>query len=46
MATGFRNLLVYKCEYITQKVYDDFRNKSEEIGRLLNDMIKYPGKYK
>lgn len=35
-----------ECEFITQKVYNDFRNRFEEIGRLLNDMIKYPAKYK
>ena len=34
------------CEYISQEIYDDYRNRSEEIGRLLNHMIQYPEKYK
>ncbi len=42
MATGFRNLTVYKkafaltCEYIPKEIFDDFNKRSEEIGRLLN----------
>ena len=67
MATGFRNLTVYKkafalamentetqvwldfafaCEYIPKLTYDDFNERSEEIGRLLNHMIQNPEKYK
>jgi four helix bundle protein len=33
-------------EYISQKVYDDLSNKSEEFGRMLNHMIKYPEQYR
>jgi four helix bundle protein len=34
------------CEYISKKVYDDFIERSEEIGRLLNHTIENPEKYK
>ncbi len=34
------------CEYITKEKYEDFLNRSEEIGRLLNHMIENPDKYK
>lgn len=33
------------CKYITQEKYNDLINKSEEVGRLLQDMIANPGKY-
>ena len=33
------------CEYITKDVYQDLTTKSEEVGRLLNNMIEYPEKY-
>ena len=37
MATGFRNLTVYKkalalaCDYIPKEIIDDFNKRSEEI---------------
>jgi len=34
------------CEFISKKNYDDFLERSEEIGRLLNHMIENPDKYK
>ena len=34
------------CKYISEEVYGDFIERSEEIGRLLNHMIQYPEKYK
>ena len=34
------------CSYISKEVFDDFNNRSEEIGRLLNHMIQNPKKYK
>ena len=34
------------CEYISQKTYNDFTNKSEEVGRMLNHMIEHPEKYR
>lgn len=34
------------CEYITKEIFDDFNERSEEVGRLLNHMIQYPEKYK
>ena len=34
------------CEYILKIEYDDFIEKSEEIGRLLNHTIENPEKYK
>ena len=33
------------CGYITEELYKDYIAKSEEIGRLLNTMIKNPEKY-
>lgn len=33
------------CKYISEEVYKEKIAKSEEIGRLLGDMIKNPGKY-
>ncbi len=33
------------CKYILQKEYQGLRNKSEEIGRMLNQMIENPEKY-
>ncbi|MBI2967335.1 MAG: four helix bundle protein [Bacteroidetes bacterium] len=33
------------CEYITKEKYDNFNNRSEEIGRMLNHMIENPEKY-
>ena len=33
------------CEYINKETYNDKTAKSEEIGRLLNDMIENPEKY-
>ena len=34
------------CEYISKKSFNDFNNRSEEIGRLLNHMIQKPERYK
>lgn len=33
------------CGYITDDLHTEYNSRSEEIGRLLNDMIKYPKKY-
>jgi four helix bundle protein len=33
------------CKYINEEVYKDKMAKSEEIGRLLQDIIINPGKY-
>lgn len=33
------------CEYINKETYNDKRAKSEEVGRLLNDIIEKPEKY-
>ncbi len=33
------------CKYIIKSRYDLFQKQSEEIGRLLGDMINNPGKY-
>jgi four helix bundle protein len=33
------------CKYITEDVYRDKLAKSEEVGRLLQDIIRYPEKY-
>ncbi|MGQ0830023.1 MAG: four helix bundle protein [Bacteroidota bacterium] len=34
------------CKYIGEELYDDYRNRSEEIGRMLNHMIENPEKYR
>lgn len=33
------------CKYISEDVYKDKMIKSEEVGRLLNDIIQHPEKY-
>lgn len=33
------------CGYITNEEFDDLNNKSQEIGKMLNDMIVNPEKY-
>lgn len=35
----------FGCKYITKEVNDDFNERSQELGRLLNHMIQNPGKY-
>ena len=34
------------CEYISKQKFDEFNERSEEVGRLLNHMIQNPKKYK
>lgn len=33
------------CKYITEEIYNEKKAKSEDVGRLLQDMIKNPAKY-
>jgi four helix bundle protein len=33
------------CKYVTESIYRNKLAKSEEVGKLLQDMIKNPGKY-
>ena len=35
----------FACKYINEEVYKDKTAKSEEIGKLLQDIIKHPEKY-
>lgn len=35
----------FACKYINEEQYNELINKSEEVGRLLQDMISNPGKY-
>lgn len=35
----------FSCKYINQTEFDDFINKSLEIGRMLCHMIEHPEKY-
>ena len=35
----------FACKYINEEVYKDKIVKSEEVGRLLNDIIQHPEKY-
>jgi four helix bundle protein len=34
------------CGYVSQIIYDDLTNKSEEVGRMLCHMIEHPEKYR
>lgn len=34
------------CKYIVKEIYDDYLNRSQEIGRLLNHIIENPEKYR
>lgn len=34
------------CKYIDEHQYDQLVQKSEEVGRLINHMIKFPEKYR
>jgi four helix bundle protein len=34
------------CKYISRDVYNEYFERSEEIGRMLNHMIENPEKYK
>ena len=34
------------CGYISQKIYDELTNKSEEVGRMINHMVEHPEKYR
>jgi len=34
-----------ECKYISKSEFDDFEDKSLEIGRLLNHMLENPEKY-
>lgn len=36
----------FAYEYISKEIFDDFNERSEEIGQLLNHMIQNPEKYK
>ena len=36
----------WQCEYISQEKYQNLRNGSEEVGRMLNHMIENPEKYR
>lgn len=33
------------CNYISKSIYDELTSNSEEVGKLLNDIINYPDKY-
>ena len=33
------------CGYITEELHKDYISRSEEVGKLLNVMIKNPEKY-
>ena len=33
------------CEYINSETYAQMMSRNEEIGSLLNDMLRNPGKY-
>ncbi len=33
------------CKYINKQIYLEYKERSEEIGKMLNHMIENPGKY-
>ena len=33
------------CKYITEMIYKELTNENEQIGKLINDMLKEPFKY-
>ena len=33
------------CEYITEDIYEDFMQKSEEVGKLINYMMNNPDRF-
>ena len=33
------------CKYITEEIHQSYNERSEEVGKLLNDMIRNPEKY-
>ena len=33
------------CKYINEQIYQEYKERSEEIGKMLNHMIENPGKY-
>ncbi|HET8810658.1 MAG TPA: four helix bundle protein [Flavobacteriaceae bacterium] len=35
----------FKCEYISNEIYQNLYNRSEEIGKLINYMILHPEKF-
>ena len=35
----------FACQYIDRITYERLNQLSKEVGKLLGDMIKYPGKY-
>ena len=34
------------CKYVSQEENREFRNKLEEVGRMLNHMVENPEKYR
>ena len=34
------------CKYITEEIHQSYNERSEEVGKLLNDMIRNPEKYR
>ncbi len=35
-----------ECRHISNEKYNKLRNKSEEVGRMLNHILEKPGKYR
>ncbi len=33
------------CKYMNKQIYQEYKERSEEIGKMLNHMIENPGKY-
>ena len=36
----------FSCKYINKQVYQEYKLRSEEVGKMLNHMIENPEKYK
>lgn len=43
--TGVWLDFAYECKYIFEDHYKDLSDKNEEIGKLLNHILRYPERY-
>ena len=39
-------MVIWRIKYISQEEYQKFRNKSEEVGRMLNHLARNSEKYR
>jgi four helix bundle protein len=36
----------FECKYITEEIYQEYQDRAQEVGRLLNSMMQNPSKFK